>query len=68
MLAFRHFPARHRRKIQSTNLVNRVDEEVKRRIRVVGIFPNDNAIIRLTGTTEKGERTALQLVSRVGSR
>jgi putative transposase len=49
VLAFRHFPAPHWRKIWSTNLLERLNEEVKRRTRVVGIFPNDAAITRLVG-------------------
>jgi transposase-like protein len=49
VLAFRHFPQAHWRKIWSTNLLERVNEEIKRRTRVVGIFPNDAAITRLVG-------------------
>jgi putative transposase len=49
VLAFRHFPAPHWRKIWSTNLLELVNEEIKRRTRVVGIFPNDPAITRLVG-------------------
>jgi transposase-like protein len=49
VLAFRHFPQPHWRKIWSTNLLERVNEEVKSRTRVVGIFPNDAAITRLVG-------------------
>jgi putative transposase len=49
VLAFRHFPQNHWRKIWSTNLLERVNEEIKRRTRVVGIFPNDPAITRLVG-------------------
>jgi putative transposase len=49
VLAFRHFPQPHWRKIWSTNLLERVNEEIKRRTRVVGIFPNDSAITRLVG-------------------
>ena len=49
VLAFRHFPASHWRKLWSTNLLERVNEEIKRRTRVVGIFPNDAAITRLVG-------------------
>ena len=49
MLAFRHFPDQHWRKVWSTNLLERVNEEIKRRTRVVGIFPNDAAITRLVG-------------------
>ena len=47
VLAFRHFPQPHWEKVWSTNLLQRVNEEIKRRTRVVGIFPNDAAIIRL---------------------
>ena len=46
VLAFRHFPQPHWRKVWSTNLLERVNEEIKRRTRV-GIFPNDAAITRL---------------------
>jgi putative transposase len=42
-------PASHWRKLWSTNLLERVNEEIKRRTRVVGIFPNDAAIVRLVG-------------------
>jgi transposase-like protein len=49
VLAFRHFPVSHWRKLWSTNLLERVNEEIKRRTRVVGIFPNDAAITRLVG-------------------
>ncbi len=49
VLAFRHFPASHWRMLWSTNLRERVNEEIKRRTRVVGIFPDDAAITRLEG-------------------
>jgi putative transposase len=38
VLAFRHFPEQHWKKIWSTNLLERVNEEIKRRTKVVGIF------------------------------
>ena len=49
MLAFLHFPQEHWRKIWSTNPLERLNKEVKRRTNVVGIFPNDAAITRLVG-------------------
>jgi putative transposase len=49
VLAFRHFPQQHWRKVWSTNLLERLNEEIKRRTRVVGIFPNDASITRLVG-------------------
>ncbi len=49
MLAFRHYPASHWLRLWSTNLLERVNEGIKRRTRVVGIFPNDAAITRLVG-------------------
>ncbi len=39
VLAFRHFPASHLRKLWSTNLLELVNEEIKRRTFVLGIFP-----------------------------
>lgn len=41
VLAFRHVPEPHWKKLWSTNLLERVNEEIKRRSRVVGIFHND---------------------------
>lgn len=49
VLAFSAFPRAHWRKIWSTNPLERLSEEIKRRSRVVGIFPNDAAVIRLVG-------------------
>src|SRR6202034_3002212 len=47
LLAFSAFPQAHWRKIWSTNPLERVNGEIKRRSNVVGIFPNDAAIARL---------------------
>jgi len=47
LLAFCNFPAAHWRKIWSTNPLERINGEIKRRTNVVGIFPNDASIIRL---------------------
>ncbi len=47
LLAFAAFPQAHWRKLWSTNPLERLNGEIKRRTNVVGIFPNDTAIARL---------------------
>jgi len=49
VLAFMGFPKAHRPQIHSTNPLERVNAEIKRRTDVVGIFPNEAAIVRLVG-------------------
>lgn len=49
VLAFNIFPRAHWRKIWSTNPLERLNKEIKRRARVVGIFPNEASVIRLVG-------------------
>jgi len=49
LLAFYTFPREHWTKLRSTNPLERVNKEIGRRSDVVGIFPNDTAVIRLAG-------------------
>jgi putative transposase len=49
ILAFAAFPQPHWRKIWSTNPLERVNVEIKRRADVVGIFANENSVLRLSG-------------------
>jgi putative transposase len=49
LLAFLHFPAEHRTKLRSTNPLERINREIARRSDVVGIYPDDESVIRLAG-------------------
>jgi transposase-like protein len=49
ILAFADFPASHWKKIWSTNPLERLNKEIKRRTDVVGVFPNPDALLRLAG-------------------
>jgi putative transposase len=49
VLALRAFPREHWRKIWSTNPLERLNKEIKRRKRVVSIFPNDASLLRQVG-------------------
>ncbi len=62
VLAYMSFPAEHWSKLHSTNGLERLNGEIKRRTDVVGIFPNDQAIVRLVGTIllEQNDEWAVQ--------
>jgi transposase-like protein len=62
VLAYMTFPKEHRTKLHSTNPLERLNGEIKRRSDVVGIFPNEEAIVRLVGAIllEQNDEWAVQ--------
>ena len=60
--AYMTFPKEHRAKLYSTNPIERLNGEIKRHSNVVGIFPNDDAIVRLVGALllEQNDEWAVQ--------
>ncbi len=50
VMNYRSFPVDHWRRIRTTNLLERVHKEVKRRYRSIGAFPNDSSLLRIAGS------------------
>src|SRR3954462_15484285 len=61
VLAYMGFPAQHRAKLHSTNPLERLNKEVKRRADVVGILPNEASITRLIGAVLLEQNDEYQL-------
>src|SRR4249919_155178 len=62
VLAYMTFPPQHRTKLHSTNPIERLNGEIKRRTEVIGILPNEDAIVRLIGAIllEQNDEWAVQ--------
>jgi transposase-like protein len=62
LLAYMSFPPQHRTKPHSTNPLEHLNGEIKRRTEIVGIFPNEDAITRLVGANllEQNDERAVQ--------
>ena len=49
-MSYTAFPKQHGKRIRTTNLMERVNKELKRRTKVVGAFPNEESLLRLVGS------------------
>jgi len=50
LMSYTVFPKQHQKRIRTTNLMERVNKELKRRAKVVGAFPNEESLLRLAGS------------------
>ncbi len=64
VLAHMHVPKEHRRRLHSTNTLERLHMEIKRRTRVVGIFPNRSSLLRMVGTLLQEQDDEWQVADR----
>jgi putative transposase len=64
MLAYMHFPREHWRQLHSTNTLERIHKELKRRTRVVGIFPNRDSLMRMVATLLQEQDDEWQVMDR----
>ena len=64
VLAHMQFPKEHRRRLHSTNTVERLHMEIKRRTRVIGIFPNRASLLRMVGSLLQEQDDEWQVAER----
>jgi Transposase, Mutator family len=64
VLAYMHFPRDHWRQLHSTNTLERIHKEIKRRTRVVGIFPNRDSLMRMVATLLQEQDDEWQVMDR----
>jgi transposase-like protein len=64
LLAHLHFPREHRRRLHSTNPLERLHKEIKRRTNVVGIFPNRASLMRMVATLLQEQEDEWQVADR----
>ena len=50
LMNYRSFPQEHWRRLRTTNLLERINKELKRRSRSIGAFPNDSSLLRIAGS------------------
>jgi hypothetical protein len=64
LLAHLHYPREHRRRLHSTNPLERLHKEIKRRTNVVGIFPNRTSLVRMVATLLQEQDDEWQVADR----